>query len=72
MKRTLQDRASEQTTSPSPIIITIFQEKIKYAYNCLKHQNNRKKYFHNFEVGQLILEFGQWDGKMYYEIQKDI
>ena len=31
-----------------------------------------KIYFHNFEVGQCILEFGQCDGKMYDEIQKDI
>ena len=31
-----------------------------------------KKYFHNFEVGQRVLEFGQHDGKMYYKIQKDI
>ena len=45
---------------------------MKYACNCLKHQNNQKIYFHNFEVGQRILEFGQRDGKMYYIIQKDI
>ena len=42
-----------------------FPRKMKYACNCLKHQNNQKKDFHNFEV-----EFGQRDGKMYYEIQK--
>ena len=28
----------------------------------------KKKYFHNFEVGQRVLEFGQRDGKMYDEI----
>ena len=44
---------------------------MKYACNGLKHQNNQK-YFHNFEVGQRVLEFGQRDGKMYYKIQKDI
>ena len=44
---------------------------MKYACNCLKHQNNQKKYFHNFEVGQCFLEF-RHDGKMYYKIQKDI
>ena len=49
---------------------TIFQEKMIYACNCLKHQNNQKNYFHNFEVVQRVLEFGQRDGKMYYEIQK--
>ena len=42
---------------------------MKYACNCLKHQNNQTKYFHNFEVGQRVLEFGQRDGKMYYKIQ---
>ena len=42
MKRTPQARSSEQTTSPSPIIKTIFQEKMRYACNCLKHQNNQK------------------------------
>ena len=51
---------------------TIFQEKMEYACNCQKHQNNQKKYFHNFEVGQRVLEFRQRDGKMYYKIQKDI
>ena len=45
---------------------------MKYACNCLEHQNNQKRYFHNFEVGQRVLEFGQRDGKMYYKIQKDI
>ena len=44
---------------------------MQYACNCLKHQNNQKKYFHNFEVGQRVLEFGQRNGKMYYKIQKD-
>ena len=43
---------------------------MKYAYNCLKHQNNQKKYFHNFEMGQLVLEFGQRDGKMYLKFKK--
>ena len=38
----------------------------------MKHQNNQKNYFYNFEVCQRILEFGQHDGKMYYKIQKDI
>ena len=41
---------------------------MKYACNCLKHQNNQKIYFHNFEVGQRVLEVGQRDGKMYYKI----
>ena len=44
---------------------------MKYACNGLKHQNNQTKYFHNFEVGQRVLEFGPHDGKMYYRIQKD-
>ena len=42
---------------------------MEYAYNCLKHQNNQNKCFHNFEVGQRVLEFGQQDGEMYYKIQ---
>ena len=28
------------------------------------------KYFHNFEGGQRVLEFGQRNGKLYYKIQK--
>ena len=70
MKRTPQARSSEPTTSPSPIIKTIFQEKIKYVCNRLKHQNNHTQNFHNFEVGQRVLDFGQHKGKMYYKIQK--
>ena len=62
MKHTPQAQSSEQTTSPSPIIKTIFQEKMKYACNYLKHQNNHTKN-HNFEVGQRVLGFGQRDGK---------
>ena len=72
MTRTPQAWSSEQTTSHSPIIKNYFQEKIKDACNCLKHQNNQNKYFHNFEVGQSVLEFGQHDGKMWFKIQKDI
>ena len=45
---------------------------MKYACNCLKHQNNPNKYFHNFEAGQRGFGFGQSDGKMYYKIQNDI
>ena len=53
--------------------------------NCQAQSNNKKNIFqekrnmlviawnikivHNFELGQRILEFGQRDGKMYYEIQ---
>ena len=59
MKRTSQALSTEQTTSPSPIIKTIF--KII-----------KKNDFDNFEGGQRVLEFGQCDGKMYYKIQKDI
>ena len=72
MKRTPQVRSSEQTTSPSPVIKNYFPRKIKYSCNCLKHQNNQNKYFHNFEVGSRVLEFRQHDGKMYNKIQKDI
>ena len=72
MKHTPQAWSSEQTTSPNPIIKTIFQEKMKYACNWLKRQNNQKIYYHNFEVGQCTLEFGQRDGKIYYKIQKDM
>ena len=63
---------TEQTTSPSPIIKNYLKKQTKYACNCLKHQNIQKKYFHNFEVGQRVLKFGQHDGKKYYKIQKDI
>ena len=66
------DQAPEGTIRHGSIIKTIFQEKIKYACNCLKHENNQKIYFHNFKVGQHVLEFGQRNGKMYYEIQKYI
>ena len=44
---------------------------MKYACNGLKHQDNQKKYFHNFEAGQSVLGFRKRDGKMYYKIQKD-
>ena len=47
MKNTLLGQSSEQTSRPSPIIKTIFREKMKCAFNCLKHQNNQKKYFPN-------------------------
>ena len=57
---------TEQTTSPSPIIKNYLKKKTKYACNI------QKKYFHNFEVGQHVLKFGQHDGKKYYKIQKDI
>ena len=43
---------------------------MKFACNCLKHQNNQKKYFHSFGMGQPVLEFMQRDGKMYYKILK--
>ena len=61
MKRTPEDPASEQTTSPSPIIKMYFQAKMKYACNRLKHQNNPKK----IEACQRVLNFGQRNGKMY-------
>ena len=45
LKRTPQDPSSEQTTSPSSILKNYFQEKMKYACKCLKHQNNQKYIF---------------------------
>ena len=38
--------------------------------NCLKHQNNQIRYFHNFKTGQRILEFGQRDGKCILKFKK--
>ena len=45
---------------------------MKYACNWLKHQNNQKKYFHNFEVGQRVLGFGQAMVKYIIELKRYI
>ena len=66
MSRTPQDPVQEQTTKPSPIIKNYYPKMIKYACNCLKHQNIFKN--HNFEVGLCVLGFGEHDGKIYYKI----
>ena len=55
MKHTPQEWVSEQTKK-------LFPRKNEICLNCLKHQNNQNKYFHNFEAGQRVLEFGQRDG----------
>ena len=43
---------------------------MKFPCNCLKHQNNQNNYFHNFEVGQRVLGFGQAMVKYIIELKK--
>ena len=83
MSENLWKVSSYETYSPGPGLRAnyqaqsnnkkpIFQAKLKYAHKCLKHQNNQKKYYHNFKAGQRILGFGEHNGKINYKIQTDI
>ena len=70
LRCTSWDWAPQQTSRPRPIILNYFPRTNEMCLKLPETSKYQNKYFHNFEVGQCVLGFGERDGKMYYKIRK--